>query len=1297
MQTAKQYNAFKIIDINNIEYNSEEHGIIVIKKTIPLFSNVVENTEKILGQDGNFDFGSEFENKIINIDVVVKGNTIEDRIEKVAEISRLLNPKRDYQKLIFKDRTDIYYLVKINGAIEQDNNDSAKLSYFTLSFNAHPYAYKLGTSVTFTGNGTDGIEMNIETKTDADAPFHLEIGGNLEVKAPDFWDLKDDSKNVIPNPRFQLNSNGDAVKWNVSQEYNSEEEFYREFGYVKEYPVYSDTQVDFINKIKNGIYLAEEFKIKITYAADTNGYLVRNYHYSINNYEVYTTTETVYSTDWTAQAEYTDSKIATDANYVFKTLLANKIQAPSWTEYHVHQNLTEGTEYLIGKADANFFQNKIIEKKWKIINNILKVNDLKSGNITIKEFGIRKYTTDTTITTDIVVNNVLVYRRFIKMVSIILANAPFEDFEFSINKWSTYYKGVLNHFGLTFANGTDLLNKNMMIFTGNVYSYKEADTTYNPLIVNIPLYEQYWSVVNNVIQSKEVTNIPAEDITSVIVRYMPYMIFSGIYRYVYVVFVKTSDGKITAVYQKNNINSVEPCITDVCTMYGIDKTALTSTDYPAIDTNGGHTDFADPVAWEYTVINKAIQGNPIQIEDIKVVTDMPTKSNDYFEPEHKLPVPAQNQNTITVSFTEQKLMQIPHNAITFNLAPYYAEFESRYRYIYSDMVGLDTLDKDYVLSAYLRDNRGKFGLIILDNNEVFKRVVLRTPQDYQDWSREYFTEHLGVEDKKVIVFFEAVNTTHETDTLVMEFALPQLEVFPLSDFTENSTLYSLEARVRKNLVDNAGFKFGTDGRMDRWGWIDNSAGMITKQYTAADLPKDLSGKSLGYGVVEVTCADNSTNNYSAYLSQSIQKVKPNTTYTLSAYLKENGDTTTLKAKLTIIQKNANSAIIDAKANELTLTTAWALYSHTVTTKAETTSIDIRIEIEKKGFELTSPAVIKIGAIQFEENSMATVWEDDNWETEYLVATKNMVYNPAFGNIAGEALPDGWKRIVENPTGLMNTVININKTILNGAERNTVRFNLNAESLDDDTLFLQSKPIAVNTDRYYALSLYVRGKNIVSDVDFMPQNTIVKVQFLDTNNIVIEEHTTNAGIINSNENWGRYRLGGTNFKAPSGAINCVVSIGVKSLRYVADSAYVEYGCVQLEEVEDWDSNMTAWEDNYTFTVKPPEEHSTIKPVYIRNPRIYKADGTLFFKLDATILNTEKIVIDTEKYQAYIIKEDGTKINVLDDVFIYIYNRLDKQILSTDKMYLRYVDDSGLNENTQEPVAVTIKIDWTARTF
>lgn len=1293
IRPAWQNSAFIIELSNGTQWNSWQNDVIIEAKRIPVFANIEENQEKMLGQDGLYDFGTEYENAVIELDVVVRADSIDNRIAKVAEIARLLNPKNGFQKMIFGDRPSVYYMVKVNNTMQQDLTKHKDLSYFTISLNAHPYAYKTGTSVTFTGNGTDGIEMLVETKTDADVPFRMEIGGNLEVKAPDFWDKKDDSKNIIPNPRFMKDINGDAVKWNVSKEYSSEEDFYKEFGYVKQYPVYSDTQVDFINKIKNGTYTAEEFKIMITYAADTKGYLVRTYHYYINNFEVYTTTDTLEAIDWLGFYEYDTEKIRRDVKDVVKKLTP-KIYISSFLEDHydakyVFTGILDTYGYM--DKDNTWFLTHTVEKSYNI-NKDGKIDfkslylDVREGKTKIKEITLKQYFTvdKKNIIYEILANGIFMYRH---------------------SQADTYY---------IYKDFPDITHINFLLSgtfgTPSVAALKIERKTLTQYNVALPVnrritakaddvWSQSWQIVDGVIQTKEINATSIGDIKDNNIHLLIYQEDVGQFpSYVAVFYVNNvviAKKYLSSKYFINTfLTSFKDTLTDICNIFGLTNN---------ITDDVLKTAFADlPEMWEehspeWYIL--PIDANKSILPPVKSVA-IEDKTAEWFEPEHKLPIPAQNQNTITVSFAEQKLMQITHNALTFNLAPFYSEFESRYRYVYSDVIGLDALNKDYVLSAYLRDNRGKFGLIILDNNEVFKRVVLRTPQDYTDWSREYFTENLKAEDKKVIVFFEAVNTTHETDTLVMEFALPQLEVFPLSDFTENSTLYSLEARVRKNLVDNAGFKFSNDGRMDRWGWTDNSSNMITKQYTAADLPKDLSGKSLGYGVVEITCADNSTNNYSAYLSQTIRKIKPLTTYTLSTYLKENGDTTVLKAKLTIVQKNANSAIIDAKTKELMLTTAWALYSHTVTTKADATSVEIRIEIEKKGFALTSPAVIKAGAIQFEENSMATYWEDDNWETEYLVASKNLLYNPTFGAIAGENLPNGWDKVIDSPKGIANTTISLTKaTVVGGIERPAVRFDFNDEIDDNVAIWLKNKPFAVNENRYYAISLYCRAKNVVNSIDLIAHTIKVKISFIDTNGVVIAENVQDPNLITSTDIWGRYQITFPEnaVQAPAGAVSCVVSIGVTKLDYVGDGAYAEFSCIQVEEVSNWDSSMTSWEDNYTFTVKPPEQHSTIKPVYIRNPKIYRADGTLFFAWTGTILNTERITVDTEKFQAYVTKEDGTKINILDDVFIYIYNRLDKQILSTDKMYLRYVDESGLNENTQEPVAVTVKIDWTARTF
>ena len=267
----------------------------------------------------------------------------------------------------------------------------------------------------------------------------------------------------------------------------------------------------------------------------------------------------------------------------------------------------------------------------------------------------------------------------------------------------------------------------------------------------------------------------------------------------------------------------------------------------------------------------------------------------------------------------------------------------------------------------------------------------------------------------------------------------------------------------------------------------------------------------------------------------------------------------------------------------------------------------------------------------------------------------------------------------------------------------MRFNIRGEDENDYFIAIESKKIPVNENRNYDLSVCARGSLFINDgIDYLYLAVRADLIFLDNNNIELERYTSTTWNIDSTEEWKRFDVFNMSAAASAGAVSAVVKIGVEDLRQVLlypdpnANSYLEISCVQLEEspyrLED---RMTDWEDNYVFTVKPPEEHKVIYPVYIKNPRIYRADGTLFFKLDTTILNTEKIVYDTENFMCYIEKENGQKINKLDDVFVYIFNKLPPQLLSSDKFYLRYSDESGEDRNTGKPVQVKVKIDWAAQ--
>ncbi|QAT39538.1 phage tail domain-containing protein [Clostridium sp. JN-9] len=1314
---AKQNNAFILVLSNGAQWNSWDNNVIVVEKKIPIFADIIENQEKMLGADGLYDFGSEFENAIIELDVVVKADSIDNRIAKVAEIARLLNPKNGFQKIIFGDRPNVYYMVKVNSAMQQDFIQNKGLSYFTISLNAQPYAYKSGTSASFSGNGMDGIEMLLDTKTDADVPFTMEIGGDVNIKPTDFWDAKGDSKNILPNPRFQKNTNGDVVKWTKSKEYNSEEDFYKLFGFKKAYPTYEDNQTDFINKIKDGSYTATDFTIKIDYNADASGYLVRNYHYLINGYEVYKTTDNIIDTNWLGAKEYYEYTVVKDIVYVFKIIFANKIAISSYlTQQSPYFAFKLLDSFNYGDKDNTWFLNNKIEKTLKIENNVLILNDFycnyKEHNIQLKELGVKEYfkSNKTYKIYDVLLNGVLVERIRRNVISQAQDLVPSftNDLQFILSRSSSnpgWCYSILHDFGLDSFNA-DFIEANFAS-SGNAIDNLAEDTGWS----------QFWTIkTDKIIQKKNVLTGDIGTIDNNTIKMVFYPVKTDSYvNYYAILFVNNIIAGFAYVGAENNgdfidtqYNTILALIKKFTDARGIINSLTKADIQPQI---AGIGDI--PAHFQFTINNNTIQTPTAD------TGSQPNNTYSWYDISPKLQY-IQSEigmfastgetnvitgNTINIDFPRQTYLNIPNNHISFTFSPYYSDALIRYRYIYSNIITINdalNLDKDYVLSAYFKGKTSqvRFGIIVLDNSEVFKCLHVDGFGNLQDWTRQFFAEHLSAADVKIVVFIEAINVSHSDMANNAYVCLPQLEISPLTAFTENSALYNLDLVTSKNLINNAGFKFSDNGVMDRWGWQDGSAGMFTKVYSSSDLPQN-SGSSLGYGVIEVSCQDGSGNSYTSYLNQTVTNIKELTTYTLSAYLKLVGDLN-VNAGFTIIQKDANSAILDSKTQDFYLGTDWKLYSFGITTVAGAVFIEIRIEFKKGSIGLSGPGTIKVGAVQFEQNSLPTKWEDDNWNTSYVVASKNLIYNPALGVVSGKNLPDGWIKEIESPTGLANTITEIKTDTIAGEKKDYVRFNLQKEDNDNIKIWLKSKPFAVNAERYYAVSLYARGKDIIQSavpVDYIFTAQAVKIEFLDTNGVIIDTTTKVAGITASTDLWGRYQLDfmSINKPAPTGAVSCVISLCVTNLSTVQDRGYIDFALVQVEEVADSSSVMTAWADNYTFTVKPAIQHSVLKPVYITNPKIYRQDGTLFFAWKGKFLNTEKIVMDTEKYQAYVIKEDGTKVNILDSVFVYIYNRLQKQILDTDRMYLRYVDESGNDANIENPVAVVVKFDWTARTF
>lgn len=1289
--TAIDNNTFKIVNAQGWEYNSHLHGIYVVNKTIPPLPAMTDYTEKILGQDGSHSFATEFENREITIEILVRAATIQERIEKVRDLAKVLNPKRGFQQLIFGDDPEIYYLVKLNAAPDQSFAESVRNAQITLTFNAAPYAYKLGTSAVFKGN-SDNIEMSIATKSDTDVPFRLEITGDVENSKPnEFWDLKDDSKNIIPNPRQQQDATGDTLKWNVSGEYSNKDEFFKQYGFTETFEVYTDTITDFCSKIKNGTIVAKKFTVRVSYAADGSGYLVRTYHYLINGFEVKTTTETEYATVWTGAAEYNASKIVTDANAVFQTLLGNKIISPAWTTYIVHQNITMDTGYLMGGSTTTFFQTSVIEKSFDIVSDTLILYDLKakitSGNVVMQEFGLKRGINSVAVTTDLLINNVLVFRRYYKLAEITYANSPW-DYALTSNSWSTNYAPALTHFGLTFASTSNVnLNQYSLLYTGKIVIPLGGTTVKNSKIINPPEYKHFWPITSGVIQDKDVRTIPAANITSLIVRWESYEIFGGsIYRYVYTVHIKTANGT-TCVHQVIG-GDVSAAVQTACGLYGLTYTGVT---YPTPTAGSGGV-FLAPEAYEYVVSGGALQTPSTKITDIAVVEGIPSLSDTFFTPTQALPIPTE---TIIVSFAEDIWQSIPFNAAVCTKLPF-VHTQNRYRYLYSDILSIATASS-YVLSAYAKGAAGRIGLLILNNDQQYIRRVTKDYIPTVDYTRSFITEALGENDKKVILYVEYENQPRISDEYTSNIGLFQLETAPLSDFSENGTLYAIVARIRRNLLDNAGLKFAEDGRCDRWGQVDSSVGRITSEYTASDLPFNIDNQAIGYGAANFTTVDVSADSYNRYLYQAVN-VKPLTSYTFSLYGKKTTTRDDIKGKIMLVEKNSSGGIIKATEKYLNLDATWKPYSMTLMTLDATVTVEVQAVVEKSGTVGSGTVTIKYAALQLEASVIASIWEDDLWDSDYQKVSRNIVYNPAYGVASGSNVPDGWSYKTNSPSGVCNSTISVVSEDVLGVTTNIAKITPHQEASGVGS-WLESRAFSVKEARYYAASIYIRASMYVGNMDYIANKIWAEMDFVDSNGVIIQSVNLNVNYNNSSTVWGRYTLKGTQHAmAPVGAVTAHLRVGIKDMYYepVAGSAF-EFAMVQVEEVSAYDSLITPWEDNYTFTIKVPETPKTIKPVYIKNPRIYKSDGSLFFSLDTTILNTEKIVYDTEKLQAYILKANGSKANILDDVYVYIYNPLAYQLTEQDRFYLRYSDESGIDENTNEKVQVTVKIDWTAKTL
>lgn len=95
-------------------------------------------TETVPGWDGEYDFGTEFGNRPLELHVSTEdGMTAAQKMALRRTIMAYINPASGYKRLIFMDDPDVYYEVKVSGTMTMTNHPT--WFEFTIPFKAKPY------------------------------------------------------------------------------------------------------------------------------------------------------------------------------------------------------------------------------------------------------------------------------------------------------------------------------------------------------------------------------------------------------------------------------------------------------------------------------------------------------------------------------------------------------------------------------------------------------------------------------------------------------------------------------------------------------------------------------------------------------------------------------------------------------------------------------------------------------------------------------------------------------------------------------------------------------------------------------------------------------------------------------------------------------------------------------------------------------------------------------------------------------------------------------------------------------
>jgi predicted phage tail component-like protein len=170
--------------------HSSEFGIYLVSKSIGLLPKTRDYELTIFGKDGVKDFGTQLDQRPIDLVLKIQGEDRADLIKSMSDFAALIDPRKGYQQLIFDDDPSRYFLAKYTSA-----NASPTVNYvinqaqLALGFKAtDPFVYSAeekspsfstvsGQTFTLFNEGTEEIPPFITIK----APVTLPQGATITI------------------------------------------------------------------------------------------------------------------------------------------------------------------------------------------------------------------------------------------------------------------------------------------------------------------------------------------------------------------------------------------------------------------------------------------------------------------------------------------------------------------------------------------------------------------------------------------------------------------------------------------------------------------------------------------------------------------------------------------------------------------------------------------------------------------------------------------------------------------------------------------------------------------------------------------------------------------------------------------------------------------------------------------------------------------------------------------------------------------------------------------------------------